>query len=80
MVYEQFEVHPDETVDVYLANLQKHVVLFGGILDRVMACVFLNEEACVFLNEEAPVIILLDYCSFLSRATGLTLDNQQGGV
>ena len=42
--YEQFEacvLRPGEIVDVYLVDLQKLLILFGGMLDSVMACVFM---------------------------------------
>lgn len=43
--YEQFEariLRPGETVDVYLADLRKLSVLFGGVPDSAMACVFVQ--------------------------------------
>ena len=43
IAYDQFEtciLLPGETINVYLADLQKKSVLFGGIPDSVMACIF----------------------------------------
>lgn len=45
VAYEQFtewRVRPEKSVDVYLEELCKLAVLFGGISDRCLACAFLK--------------------------------------
>lgn len=44
MMYEQFAIQnltPGKMVDVYLEELRKLTVLFGGIPDHELACAFL---------------------------------------
>ena len=49
-------LHPGGAVDVYLADLQNLSVIFGGIPDSAMTCVFVeaswsHEKACTVLSQ-----------------------------
>ena len=48
MAFDQFVerwLHHRESVDVYLAELQRLLVLFGGISDQGLACAFVRRLA-----------------------------------
>lgn len=82
--YEKFEacvLRPGETVDVYLASLRKLSVLFGGIPDHVMVCVFVRglPDRVKRLLRSSSRVDNLTLEELLSRARALMKDEVEVG-
>ena len=58
-------LHPGETVDVYLVDLQKLVIVFKEMLDHAMGCVFVHRLLCPvkrFLQSSNSMVTLSKSC------------------
>ena len=82
--YEKFEtrfLRPGETVDVYLADLRRLSVLFGGIPDHVLVCVFVRglPNPVKRLLQSSSRVDDMTLEELLARARALMKDNAEVG-
>ena len=85
MAYDTFiarRLEPNETVDVYLADLKRLASLFGGVSEAALGCAFVSglPHSARQILRSGSRMETMSLCQLLTRARAVLADEATGGA